>query len=143
MSDLFLSHLQLSFLIISGFVLAAFVFVLFKKLCEIHEKISPEDRINSDSISYSEKRRTGRIRGAAVLELRDESGKRVMGTATLKDMSARGACFDSAVILKRRQMIQMNMRAPKNGGMLNLKAQVVWERAGTHSRLYGIQFTGA
>ena len=54
----------------------------------------------------------------AVIELKDEFGSRVSGTATLYDVSSKGASFHSSVLLKPKQKIQARIHSPGDDHVL-------------------------
>lgn len=89
--------------------------------------------------SFSEKRHSRRVPSNAVLELMDGAGKCLFDSARLHDLSLKGACFISPLLLQQGGRIQAQLHSA-NEGILQITARVVWARARAGRVLYGVEF---
>jgi len=107
------------------------------------EALSSFSRQASESKPISshatERRCSRRLPSHVTLELQDGSGQFAEGNGQLLDISLKGACFKSSVLLRRGQRIVARLHSSKEG-LLQVTARVVWLRQQTQDALYGIEF---
>jgi hypothetical protein len=140
MLDLFLPSLTQYFFIFAGVFVTGIVYMFYRHLCTIDESMSFGARPLPSANRAADRRTSNRVPSRALLGLKAVSGSGVAGTATLRDLSKTGACFESSVLLKPKQKIQTRMRAHNQESILELSAQVVWIKPGQSSHLYGVHF---
>lgn len=87
----------------------------------------------------TEKRRARRLASKALMEIMDESGSTVAGSARVHDLSLKGARIQSQLILERGSRIQAKLHSTKEG-VVPFSARVVWTSPRVRSILYGIEF---
>lgn len=86
-----------------------------------------------------EKRRAPRHRHDSVLEIRDDSGRLMVGIGKLVDFSMVGACFTTAKHFDIGERINGRLRLLREG-VLDITAHVVWSTRKENTVLYGIDF---
>ena len=86
-----------------------------------------------------EKRRARRLRSGALLELMDPSGGFMADSARLRDISIKGACFESPVLMKLGHRIEARLHSSKEG-LLRISARIIWLRPKNNRIFYGVEF---
>jgi hypothetical protein len=85
------------------------------------------------------KRNARRVKSDSILELKNDSGEFLPGSAMLHDISIRGACFDSPLLLKPGKRMEALLHSSKEG-VLHISARIVWMKQRSHGILYGVEF---
>jgi hypothetical protein len=86
-----------------------------------------------------DKRRAPRESHDSVLEFFDKSGKDIIGSARLHNVSTTGACFASTLDFKKGQTLMGRIRLFTEG-VWDVTAHVRWRKSDQNAVLYGIQF---
>ncbi|OGS47042.1 MAG: hypothetical protein A3J79_06790 [Elusimicrobia bacterium RIFOXYB2_FULL_62_6] len=86
-----------------------------------------------------DKRRAPRHRHDSVLEIRDDSGRLIVGVGKLVDFSMVGACFATTRHFDIGERINARLRLLQEG-VLDITAHIVWTRKRENAVLYGIDF---
>jgi hypothetical protein len=92
-----------------------------------------------DEGPYREKRSARRVPSRAPFELMNPMGEYMPNSARLYDMSLKGACFDSTLMIKPGKHIQARLHSTKEG-LLQISARVVWLKPRNNRTVYGIEF---
>lgn len=90
-------------------------------------------------MSNPEKRRAPRHKHDSVLEIRDDSGRLMVGIGKLKDFSMVGACFSTTKYFENGERINARLRLLREG-VLDITAHIVWSRREENAVLYGMDF---
>jgi hypothetical protein len=128
----------------SGLLLAGSLIGLYAKNRALSEPsklfFSGNDaKPDSRKTACHEQRRARRITSDRSFELKNSAGLFVGNSGRIRDISVRGARFDSPVLLKRGERIEARLHSSKEG-LLQIDARIVWLQPKSDRVAYGVEF---
>jgi hypothetical protein len=134
----FIFQIQTVLFTVSGALLLGSLYALYGKGRVISNDKYPQ-LLDSQKTTSAEKRQERRRISNCPFELMNRSGVFLANSARIRDLSAKGACFESPLFLKKGERIEAKLHSP-NEGLLRISGRVVWVKSKTNWLTYGVKF---